>query len=45
MINLDGKGGTRPVVVYTRQNVLEYLNNVIVKVVLALELENCMHKI
>ena len=30
MINLGGKAGTRPVVVLTRQNVLEYLNKVIV---------------
>ena len=28
MINLGGKMGTRPVVVLTRQNVLEYLNKV-----------------
>jgi mRNA interferase MazF len=30
MTNLGGKAGTRPVVVLTRQNVLKYLNNVIV---------------
>ena len=30
MINLGGKAGPRPVVVLTRQNVLEYLNKVIV---------------
>ena len=30
MINIGGKAGTRPVVVLTRQNVLKYLNNVIV---------------
>ena len=30
MINLGGKAGTRPVVVLTRQNVLEHLNKVIV---------------
>ena len=30
MINLGGKAGTRPVVVLTRQNVLEYVNKVIV---------------
>ncbi len=30
MINLGGKAGTRPVVILTRQNVLEYLNKVIV---------------
>jgi mRNA-degrading endonuclease toxin of MazEF toxin-antitoxin module len=30
MINLGGKADTRPVVVLTRQNVLEYLNKVIV---------------
>jgi mRNA-degrading endonuclease toxin of MazEF toxin-antitoxin module len=30
MIHLGGKAGTRPVVVLIRQNVLEYLNKVIV---------------
>jgi len=30
LINLGGRAGTRPVVVLTRQNVLEYLNKVIV---------------
>jgi len=30
MINLGGKAGTRPVVVLTRQNVLDYLNKVTV---------------
>jgi mRNA interferase MazF len=30
MINLGGKAGTRPVVILTRQNVLAYLNKVIV---------------
>lgn len=30
MINLGGRMGTRPVVVLTRQNVLEYLNKVTV---------------
>ena len=30
MINLGSKAGTRPVVVLTRQNVIEYLNKVIV---------------
>jgi mRNA interferase MazF len=30
IIKLGGKAGTRPVVVLTRQNVLEYLNKVVV---------------
>jgi mRNA interferase MazF len=30
VINLGGRVGTRPVVILTRQNVLEYLNRVIV---------------
>ena len=30
LINLGGRAGTRPVVVLTRQNVLEFLNKVIV---------------
>ena len=30
LINLGGRAGTRPVVVLTRQNVLEYLNKVTV---------------
>ena len=46
LISLGGRVGARPVVVLTRQNVLDSqtMQEVSQKVVLALELESCMYE-